>query len=366
MSFIIFIVLLALLILVHELGHFLSAKSVGARVDEFGIGFPPRLYAWKKEGSETTYSINWIPFGGFVKILGEDGASELTPEEKRVSLDSKNPLQKIWVLSAGVIFNALFAWIIFSLSFMSGLPSVVTPDTKGVVGTTEVTILEVAQGSPAEEAGIIAGDIIVSFDDGMTDWIGPVDVEDVQTFIGGHSDRTITLEINRGGNQQFIDVIPETGIVPGRGAIGVSLDLVGIVKLSPLSAIAEGGKTTLRFIGATVTGLYHLIANALTGNGSLSDVSGPVGIIGMVGDASERGFMAILTFAAVISINLAVINLIPFPALDGGRILFVLLETITRRKLPIQATQWMNLIGFSILIILMVVITVHDVIQLVS
>ncbi len=369
MSFIIFIVLLALLILVHELGHFLAAKSVGARVDEFGIGFPPRLYAWKKEGSETTYSINWIPFGGFVKIHGENGDDEGADFNR--SLASKHRLAQAWVLSAGVIFNTVFAWLVISIGFMVGFPSAVTPDTEGLTEAPRVTILSVSPDSPAEAAGLKAGDVIIDLSSGITSSyaVHAFSVEDVQNFIGASAGKKIDIAYDRRGGEEGVEiatVIPESGIVPDRGAIGISLDLIGTVRLPFHKAFLEGGKTTGRLLSATAQGLGNLALSAVKGDADLSQVSGPVGIVGMVGDAAKEGFLTLLMFAAIISLNLAIINLVPFPALDGGRLLFVAIEAIIRRPLPQKITLWANGIGFSLLLLLMVIVTVSDVVKLFS
>jgi regulator of sigma E protease len=364
MSVIIFIVLLALLILVHELGHFLAAKSVGARVDEFGIGFPPRLYAWKREGSETTYSINWIPFGGFVKIYGENGQID-SPEDTGRSLASKSRLGQAWVLAAGVIFNTILAWLIISIGFMVGFPSVITPETEGVIGTPEVTIFEISPDSPAQAAGLEPGDVILDLKENAASSVVIVaeDVEIVQEFIGASAGEEIALTYERDGVVRSVPIIPEAGIIPDRGAIGVSLDVVGTVQLPIYSAFIQGGETTWYLLKATAIGLWNLLASAVQGDADLSQVSGPIGIIGMVGDAADRGLMILLSFAAVISLNLAIINLVPFPALDGGRLLFLAVESVIRRPLPQKLTMWANGVGFVLLVLLMLIITVSDVVK---
>src|SRR3989344_8213018 len=161
MVVILFLIVLAILIFVHELGHFLAAKSAGIRVDEFGLGFPPRAVAWRPKGSETTYSLNWIPFGGFVKIFGEDPeeAAVAGLDEKR-SLTRKNRWIQVAVLAAGVTFNVLFAWVLISTGFLKGLPTSVAYDESGLVEEPALTVIGVAPASPAEQAGIVGGGII--------------------------------------------------------------------------------------------------------------------------------------------------------------------------------------------------------------
>ncbi|MEK7579554.1 MAG: RIP metalloprotease RseP [Patescibacteria group bacterium] len=364
MSIILFIIVLAVLILVHEVGHFLAARSVGARVDEFGIGFPPRLWSFKPKGSETTYSINAIPFGGYVKIFGEDAHdASLAPEDTSRSLAHKSKLKQIWVLAAGVVFNILFAWILLWVGFMTGVPTSVTPETKGLTESAHVTLISVLRGAPAEEAGLMSGDEIISL---ATDE-GPLPfttVENVQEIIASHEGKLLTMTFEREGKAEIISITPKEGIVEGKGAIGVTLDLVGVVRLSPFAALIESARTTVLFLKNITIGIGNLIGGAFTGSADIKEISGPVGIVGMVGDAAHRGLIALLTFTALISLNLAIINLVPFPALDGGRILFVIIEAIKRSPINQKVSGTLNLIGFGLLILLMVAITVNDVVQL--
>lgn len=362
MTVIIFIIVLAVLILVHELGHFLAAKSVGVRVDEFGIGFPPRVFGWRPEGSETTYSVNWIPFGGFVKIVGEDGDSGTEPER---SLANKSALAQIWVLAAGVIFNSVLAWLFISIGFMSGLPTSVTPETKGLVGEPAVMILQVFPDTPAADAGLKSGDIISYFElPQSTDRMENPTVEDVQTFIGQRAGEPFTLGFVRDDSEQSVEVVPTDEGDGGRGAIGVALDYVGTVRLPWYVSLWEGAKTTLGILKAITISIGQLIADAFRGDADISNVAGPVGIAGLVGSAARAGLIALLSFTAFISLNLAVLNLLPLPALDGGRILFVLIEKIKGSPVRPSVMQTVNMIGFGLLILFMVVVTIHDIMGL--
>ncbi len=225
--------------------------------------------------------------------------------------------------------------------------------------------------SPAEAAGLKAGDVIIDLSSGITSSyaVHAFSVEDVQNFIGASAGKKIDIAYDRRGGEEGVEiatVIPESGIVPDRGAIGISLDLIGTVRLPFHKAFLEGGKTTGRLLSATAQGLGNLALSAVKGDADLSQVSGPVGIVGMVGDAAKEGFLTLLMFAAIISLNLAIINLVPFPALDGGRLLFVAIEAIIRRPLPQKITLWANGIGFSLLLLLMVIVTVSDVVKLFS
>lgn len=368
MTIILFIVVLAILILVHEIGHFVAARSVGVRVDEFGLGFPPRATSWKPEGGETRYSINWIPFGGFVKLFMEDGESDIaarTEDEKRRGLAYKSPLQKIWVLAAGVLFNFALAWALISIGFMTGLPSSVTPETRGLIGEPVVMIIGVAPGTPAEDAGLLPGDEIAYLElPQSTDRLTDATVEEVQTFIGARAGEPFTLGYRRDGTEYRAELVPTDTGEGGRGLVGVALDTVGVVQLPWHQALIEGVRTTGLLTVSIAQGLGSFIIDAFSGNADFSQIAGPVGIAGLVGDAASRGFVALISFTALISINLAVLNLIPFPALDGGRILFVIIEAIKGSPLKASVANVANTIGFLLLILLMVVVTISDVVKL--
>ena len=366
MTIIIFIIVLAVLILVHEFGHFIIAKLSGIRVDEFALGFPPKAFSWKPKSSETTYSVNWIPFGGFVKIFGEDGedAPADSPDASR-SFVHKPKIVQIAVLAAGVVFNIIFAWLLIALGFMVGIPGSVTEDTQGVVGTPAITVVSVLDGSPAAQAGLKGGDMFLELRSGETVLTDDVSVPAVQEFIGANNGKEITIMYQREDSKLQTTVIPQEGIVPGKGAIGIGLDMVATVKLPLHKALWEAGATTVQLTKRIAVGLGTFIVNAVKGDGDFSQVAGPVGIVGLVGDAAQQGFIMLISFTAFISLNLAVINLIPFPALDGGRILFVIIESIKGSPISPKVAQTVNTAGFALLLLLMVVITISDVIKLV-
>lgn len=368
MTVLIFIIVLAVLILVHELGHFLAAKSVGARVDEFGIGFPPRVFGWRPKGSETTYSVNWIPFGGFVKILGEDGddsSAQAGSENGGRSLARKSAWAQIWTLSAGVLFNICLAWVLISIGFMSGLPTSVTPEMTGLVGEPAVTILQVFPDTPAESVGLKPGDVISYFElPQSSDRVTNPTVGEVQTFVGQRAGEPFTLGFVRDDVLTAIEIVPSDEGEGGRGAIGVALDYIGIVRLPWYEALWAGIKTTLGTLVAITVGIGDFIMQAFRGTADISQIAGPVGIAGLVGNAARAGIITLLSFTAFISLNLAVLNLIPLPALDGGRILFVLIEKSKGSPIAPRVAQTINAIGFGLLILFMLIVTVHDVINL--
>ncbi len=376
MNIFIFIVILLVLVLVHEFGHFFAAKKFGIRVDEFGFGFPPRLFSFKK--GETEYSFNLLPIGGFVKIFGENfdeadfvevGFLEKDKNSKENfsrSLVSKPKYKQAIVLSAGILANFLLAWLLFSIGFMSGLPSSVGSEPKGYsVTDTHLVLVSVLADSPAEISGLKSGDKIVSIQSGK-DIVSKINPDTLKSFIVSHPKEEIELGYLRGKDEKVnvVKMIPTQNSTGENPSIGVSMDEIGVVKLPVFRAFWEGLKLDWSVTESTVIGLYTLIKDGLMGKGSFSSVTGPVGMVGIIGNAYQFGFIYLLSFTALISINLAIINFIPFPALDGGRLLFLLIEKIKGSRLNPKFANTANMVGFTVLIILMFLVTYHDVVKL--
>lgn len=364
MNIIIFFIILLVLVLVHEFGHFFTAKKFGIRVDEFGFGFPPKIFG-KKYG-ETEYSLNLLPIGGFVKIFGENPDDENTngPDRER-SFVHKAKWKQAIVLFAGVFMNFVLAWILFSIGFMSGLPTSVGSEPAGYkLSNVNLVVVSVAPKSPAEMGGLKSGDKILSVKSGSDIIIDKPTPEILKAFIVSHP-KGIEIEYTRGKdkNINLVNVIPEIKEA-GKPLIGISMDMIGTAKLPFFIALKEGMVLTWFVTKGTVVGLYTLIIDSLRGQGSLESVTGPVGMVGIVGDAYQFGFVYLLSFAALISVNLAIINLLPFPALDGGRLFFLLIEKIKGSRINPKFANTANMIGFGILILLMVVVTFHDVVKL--
>ncbi|MEK7068475.1 MAG: site-2 protease family protein, partial [Patescibacteria group bacterium] len=285
MSLIIFILILVALIWVHELGHFSVAKFFGVRVDEFAIGFPPRLFT--VQYGETRYSLNLLLVGGYVRIYGENPGEADDPR----SLARKNRGTQAAVMAAGVACNVLFAWLLMSGGYMAGLPAEYTPERyEYMQHTSAVTITGVLPGSPAERAGLKAGDEIgniitasaeCSFDEKCGPMIEP-DIgsqgEGVQAFIQEHANESLIFSIHRGGEQLNILVRAETGIVPDRKVVGIQMADMGILKLPPHLALLEGAVVIKNVFVSTVLGLGGLIAGVFGGGADLNDIAGPIGI----------------------------------------------------------------------------------------
>ncbi|MDD5165626.1 MAG: RIP metalloprotease RseP [Candidatus Pacebacteria bacterium] len=362
LTIIIFLIVLAVLIFVHELGHFLLARLCGIRVDAFKIGFGPKIFAWRpkdKHGKkgETEYGLNLIPFGGFVKIFGEnpDVESTIGVDSKR-SMIHKSKWQQVLVLAGGVLFNVLFAWLLYVGLFSHGVTATTDGFSKyaDYFSNQRIMITDVLKDSPAEKAGLKSGDVI----------IGSQSIVEIQNTISSSKGVAIPIRYERSGTNISTEVVPAQGLVPEKYAIGIAMNDVVDMKLPFFVAIWEGAHYTGVMLRDTVTGLYGFFSQIFHGKANFSDVAGPVGIAGIVGDAARLGATYLLMITALISINLAVINLIPFPALDGGRIFFVIIETIIRRPIPSKFTNMVNMVGFSFLMLLMVIITYKDIIRL--
>ena len=330
MTAIIFIIVLSVIVFVHELGHFVMAKRAKMKVEEFGFGFPPRIFG-KKVG-DTTYSINAIPFGGFVKIVGEDESEARTPG----TFGAGSFFQKISVVVAGVAMNFLFAVVLLIIVNFIG-------------SEAKILITQIAPDSPAQQAGLRVGDEVVGFES----------VEAVQTYIKEHVGTTMTLSLKRGD----IKLIPRTNPPPGEGATGIALAQTDAIDYTWYESIWHGIQDAFVGFWTIIAGFGILIKNVATTGKSGGDLAGPIGIAVITGQAARLGFAYLLQFVAFISLNLAVINIIPFPALDGGRLLFIIIEKLKGSPLSKRVESTANTVGFALLPLLMFYITAKDVLK---
>ena len=365
MDILIFLGVLLVIILVHELGHFLTAKKFGVRVDEFGFGFPPKLFG-KKIG-ETFYSFNLFPIGGFVKIFGEtvDEESQSGPDYKRSFIYQPKWAQAI-ILAAGVIFNLLLAWALIvlittigaSYSRLNGIPS-----GGIVIEEPQTTIIYVEPNLPAHNAGLLAGDKIISLQAGGN-ILNNLTADQSQQFIKENGANEIILTYSRNGDTKTASITPISTTDFDYPIIGIMMDEVGIVKLPFYRAVLEGTKTTIIVTKEITIGLINFFHSIIIGQADFGTVVGPIGIAGIVGNAATIGIAPLMMLIAVISINLALINFVPFPALDGGRLIFVLIETIIKKPIKPQIANAVNFAGFAFLLILMIIITYKDIAKL--
>jgi regulator of sigma E protease len=361
MSTILFFVILAVLVLIHEFGHFFAAKRFGVRVDEFGLGFPPRI--WGKKIGETVYSINAIPFGGFVKIFGENPDEDsINGSDRGRSFVHIAKWKQAIVLASGVMMNILFAWMLFSVSYLSGMTTIVSDVNQKYVEDSHVVILEARSGSPATLAGVLPGDQIRSLSFAGATTTAP-SVEDVQNVVKNSKGASVAFGLERNGQPVYLSITPEK-VDGGALVVGISMDQAGRVSLPIHLAFWEGAKLTKDMFVGIALNLYSLVHDAVLGKADLSQVSGPVGIARLVGDASQLGIVYLLSFTAFISLNLAALNLVPFPALDGGRILFVAIEAVKRSPIKPVIANTVNTVGFGILLLLMLFVTYRDILKI--
>jgi len=371
MTIILFILVLVALIVVHEFGHFVVAKLSGMRVDEFGIGYPPRALIYAKKG-DTEYTLNWLPFGGFVKIYGEDegteeGVQTVVGGDAHRAFGARPRILQALVLVAGIAMNLLFAYILIATALAIGIPRSLAPEEVATAQNVQLLVTNALPGSPADTAGLLTGDEIMKAQFGQHTFSG-TDAEAFSAFIAGDTEGApIEITVIRDSEQKTLIATPIQGIVASdveRPALGVAIAVAGIIREDAIGAVTHGASVTWNLTKDTTVGLVHFFAGVFTLSANLSEVSGPVGIAGAVGNAGSHGLAPLLMITAIISINLALINLLPFPALDGGRLLFVIIESIIRRPLPATFGKVVNGIGFLILVLLMLVITAHDIFKL--
>ena len=353
----IFIAVLAVLVLVHELGHFTVAKWSGMRVDEFGFGFPPRLFAFKYK--DTEYSVNIIPLGGFVRIHGENGEGKTDQD----SFAAAKWWKRFATLIAGVVMNLLLAWVIYTVGFIGGIPTVIDNgvDLNGARVTDErVQVLYVLPDSPAEEAGLTREDRIVT-----VDGVAAATGERARDLLGQvPAGQEAELVVERAGESRTVMVTPEE-IEEGMVAIGVQIETVADIRYAPHTAIVQGAVATANMTYLTAEGFITVVGGLIRGDGTAEQLSGPIGIAVITGEVAQQGFMALLSFAAILSINLAILNVLPFPALDGGRILFLVIEAIRRKPVTEKVERTVHGLGFILLMILVVLVTYKDILGLI-
>jgi len=367
LAVILFIIILGILVFVHELGHFVTARRNGVKADEFGFGFPPRMagfvrdeetnkfkFVWGNQDIEskyTVYSINWIPLGGFVKIKGEDGSGMAESD----SFAAKNAWPRIKILAAGVIMNFILAWVLISFGLMIGAPEAIDGDGTNIPNA-KIQITEVLSNSPAEEAGIKIGDEVLKSN--IQAKFGSV--ADVQNYINSSRGKEIIFNVLRGDQVVEIKAHPRENAPVGQGALGVALVQTIIVKYPVHQAMWNGAIAVYNLTIAILVSLGGIIASLFAGRGVGADVSGPIGIAILTKQVATMGLVYVLQFAALLSINLGIINALPIPALDGGRILFILIEKIKGSPISQKTEQTMHTVGFMLLITLMVVVTLRD------
>ncbi|MFH1188070.1 MAG: site-2 protease family protein [bacterium] len=414
----VFILILGLLIFVHELGHFVCARKFGVRAEEFGFGFPPRILGWQRNKNGkleffwrhkapleekvkdpenddkniyinkggTIYSLNLIPIGGFVKIKGEMGES---PDEKD-SFANQKAGKRSMILAAGVTMNILLAVVLLTFGLTIGLPQVIDETTppSAIISQEKISISLVQKSSPAEEAGLKSGDVILNVDGNKF-----TSIEKIQKYIGSKKDGEVEVAVDRLSvgdklgvledkeereliNQEsgaltkkikvlsLADIFPDEGYDDSAGGgIGIAMMKTGFVSFPWYEALWRGPILTGNWFKEIVLAFYYLFKNLIINHKASMDVAGPVGIAVLAKEVTKLGFVYVLQFTALLSINLALINILPIPALDGGRLLFILIEKIRRKPINQKLESAMHNIVFILLIVLMVLITYRDIVR---
>ncbi len=378
------LIVLVVLVALHELGHAYAAKRNGVVVEEFGIGFPPKAYSFKKKTDKilpkgTIISINWLPLGGFVKLKGEHDS-----DSKKGDYGAASFWGKTQILFAGVAMNWLIAIIIFTVLSVFGMPKAldnqfyIKEDVRLTGGQTIVSA--VGEGLPAEKAEIKSGDEILSIGGEEINTINQI-----SEYSKENAGKTIELEISRDGKTEVKKIDVRTDNSDGKGYIGLSSERLGEKIYSTWSAPIVGVGTTVQFTGATFQGLGDLVANLFNGlakqistssetrsegsaelNAAGAGVSGPIGIIGVIfPQAAQSGLVTVLFLAAIISLTLACMNTLPIPALDGGRwFLTFIFRKILKKPLTKEKEENVNAIGFLALMVLSLVVIILDIIKI--
>ncbi len=370
---IIFILILGVLIFVHELGHYLIAIRNGIKAEEFGFGFPPRIVGAVKndktkkyeiiwgnkevKSKNTIFSFNWIPLGGFVNIKGENGSAEKEAD----SFVSKSAWIRIKVLAAGVTMNLILAWFLLAIVFAQGAPEAISDDQKAK--DAKVQISQVVDNTPAKKMGLAIGDQVLKTCGIQEECRYITKVDELKSYIDSHKGKEILLTIKRGNEILELRGVPRTEFPSDQGALGVGLARTALVDYPWYESIGRGLVAVFNITILIITTLFSLLAQFLSGTKPAMDVAGPIGIAIMTKQVSALGFTYVLQFAAMLSINLAIINILPFPALDGGRIFFILIEKLKGSPVNQKFENMANSIGMLLLLSLMVIVTFHDFIQ---
>lgn len=359
LTLIFIVIAVTALILVHEWGHFFSARKLGVGVEEFGFGFPPRLVSRVKNG--VRYSINLLPFGGFVKIFGEHGEGEAD----RRSFASRPARQRIAILGAGVAMNLVLAWAFFTAGAAIGVPQ--ASDSGEQI---PVSIIAVMPDSPAEEAGLKIGDQILEIRTAEIS-LRIESEDDVRNFVDAYRGEEITLVVRplsghndaNGGDIEELKIVPRKDAPEGEGPLGIAMARLKIVRTSWYLAPIEGLNVLARSIIAIFQGFGFIVKELVLGRAESVPVSGPVGIYRYAEETREFGFAYFLQFIGILSVNLAILNALPIPALDGGRILFVLLEKVKKKRIDPKLENTVHAVGFVVLVLLMAFVTYRDIMQ---
>ena len=352
LNILIFLVVLSILVLAHELGHFLAAKYSRVRVEEFALGFPPTIYSQQK--GETKYMINLIPFGGYVKMFGEDG----THQKNKDSFAYKNWLTKIFIVSAGVIMNLVLGALLLGIVLMFGLP-VISDNVQSAYPGAQITPEAIVYDVPEDHSmanQIRSGDKIVAVNDQTIDSIKSFK-DSLQTI----QNQPYQITVERDSSRMEINALSTFNEQSGEWQIGLDLIEGSIVKYPFYLAIPMGIVEMFRMLWMMIVALFMILYNLIVSQSVPSQIAGPVGIYKLTAEASAMGITYLMQMMAILSINLAIINFLPIPALDGGRIFFIIGERLFGKKMSANTENIIHMIGFFAIIALLIIVTIGDV-----
>lgn len=366
LAIVIFILILSILVMLHELGHFLAAKRAGIGVEEFGFGLPPRI--WGKKIRGTIYSVNWLPFGGFVRLVGEDPTDP--KREAQNSYFVKPLLWRMLVVIAGVVANFILAVLIFyvviyAIGFKVSLPLLVDHNFKFVNQSRQILVVDAARDSVAASSGIVAGDSIINANGQSLS-----SIEDLQKIIRANENRQVVLVLENPVNNKKREVVavPKFNSELNAPALGVSLGELVVLSYETAAQKVFAGfihsYNTLEYSGKIFGQLIGFALRQRDIAPVSESISGPVGIAQITGQAVALGPISVLQLVGLLSLNLAAVNVLPIPALDGGRFFFLIIETVTRRRVYPHVEKWAHSIGFAILLGLILLVTYNDILKL--
>lgn len=354
---IVFIIILGLLVFIHELGHYTVARWIGVHVEEFGFGLPPRI--WGKQIGKTIYSINWLPIGGFVKLAGEDEANlehKGKVKNQETYFWARSKKERAAILLAGVTMNFILA--VGITTFLLG-QGVFEPSGK-------VHVERIVAGSPADLAGLKKDDVIqtATLESNPALSVTLKKPSDLIGFTNAHKGEKIILTVSREAYTLTTSLVPRVVVPKGEGPMGVAVSDLELHKYPLSQAPIEALKINVKRSGEMFTGLADTVVKLVSRKPVGSDVAGPIGIAQVTGQAVKFGWKAVLEFMSILSLNLAVLNVLPIPALDGGRLMFIIIEKLTGKKVNTKFEQTTHQIGMVVLLLLVVLISINDIMRL--
>ncbi|MBI4092719.1 MAG: RIP metalloprotease RseP [Candidatus Kerfeldbacteria bacterium] len=348
-TLVVFVIVISILVFVHEYGHFLLARRLGVKVEEFGFGFPPRIVGFHRRG--TIFSLNWIPFGGFVKLKGETPGTSHDPD----SFSAQSKLRRFSILAAGVVMNYLLAMVLLAIGFSIGLPAAQNSDSPNPrIRQVRQQIINIEPNSPAGQVGLTAGDQLVKVNE-----IPISNSQDLKDYELKHPNEELTLVVRRRDRELTFKLTPI--LVDGQPLIGVNVLGVGTLRYPFPESIWQGLRATVNVTGQIIKSFGDLLRDLVVAGRVSPDLAGPVGIVVLTGQAYDLGFAYLLQFVALLSLTLAVVNFLPLPALDGGRALFVIIEKIRGRPVDHRIEALVHAVGFYVLIGLVLLVSLRDV-----